>query len=191
MNIQNGIVLKHFVPKRQKLALLDKVLGRIEVVTTREALSTGTVVEYQLYSKKCWYVADRLEIIAMPFAVARDDVLFLHHILEIVYHFIPEGMRAQRVYELLLFVYDMGVLSVEQKKIALSVLFALLGIYPEDAPAYVSFMQTLLAEPFAIMFKRKIDTRVEKYIAGWLYQCIMVHAGAQQFKTIHFLHEIR
>jgi hypothetical protein len=191
MNRHFGIILKHYAPKKNKCALLDEKLGRITGIVMHDKLSAGTVLQYELKQKQQWYIMEQVEIIDMPFALASHDMLFLHYILEMCYHFIPDGSGQSRLYDLLIFMFKHQQFCLQQKKRVLCVMLALLDLYPEDAIVSSAYLYALAQEPLEQMINAKIDINVEKNISGWLYQCVRVHTDAQQFKTIHFLDEIR
>lgn len=191
MNLHTGIVLKHYAPKKNICALLDKRLGRIAAVVIHDTLSAGTVLRYQLTQKKQWYVLDAVEIVDMPLAMARYDMLFLHYILEMCYHFTIQDSGPDQLYDLLIFVCNYKQFTPPQKKRILCVLAVYLDLYPDDATFSSSYLHALAQKPLQEVIDTNIDANIEKNISRWLYQCIRVHVPAQKFKTIHFLDEMR
>lgn len=191
MNLHTGIVLKHYLPQKNTCALLDSSLGRITGILIHDRMSPGTVLQYKLVQKKEWYIMEQIEIIYMPLYLARSEMLFLHYMLEMCYHFVHEGTGASRVYNLLIFIFNQRSFTLEQKKNLLCVLLALLELYPEDAAVSTAHLYALAQQPLEEIFNKKIDLKIEKNIAGWLYQSIQVHMHTKHFKTIHFLDEIR
>ncbi len=191
MNTHTGIVLKHFAPKKNTCALLDKTLGRITAIVMHDALSAGTVLNYELRQKQQWYILDNVEIIDMPLGLARHDMLFLHYILEMCYHFTIQDSGPNKLYGLLMFVYKYRQFDSDQKIRILCVLLAFLDLYSEDATLSSSYLHALAQKPLEQVIAIEIDASIEKNISRWLYQCIRVHTPMQQFKTIHFLDEIR
>ena len=188
---QTGIVLKHYVPKRNMLVLLDETMGRINVVANCDALSAGTLLEYRIVQKRNRLMIEHLELLSMPLVLARHNLLFVHHLLEVCYHFILEGSRAPSVYHLLRYVLNRSEFNRMQQKNILCMLYTLLGIYPEQIPFFTAYASALEQEPLSAIIDKKINRKIEKYIAKWLYQCIQMHAQATNFKTIHFLDEIQ
>ena len=191
MNMHTGIVLKHYVPQKNTCALLDRSLGRITGILMHDHISAGTVLQYQLVQKKDWYIMEHIEIIYMPLMLARSEMLFLHYVLEMCYHFVHEGCGDSQLHDLIIFIFNQQAFSIEQKKRVLCVLLARLELYPEDAVHASAHLYALAQLPVEQIFAEKIDLKIEKNIAGWLYQSIQVHMRTQQFKTIHFLDEIR
>ena len=191
MNMHTGIVLKHFVPQKNTCALLDRSLGRITGVLMHDQMSPGTVIQYKLVQKKDWFIMEHIELIHMPLFLARSEMLFLHYVLEMCYHFVPEGTGDSQLYDLVVFIFNQKTFSIEQKKKVLCVLLARLELYPEDAVHASAHLYALAQQPLAKLFEEIIDITIEKNIARWLYQSIQVHMSTQHFKTIHFLDEIR
>lgn len=190
MKRYTGIVLKHFAPYKHKVSLLDRSLGHITGILIYERLSVGTVLSYTIQLSQGRYFIKDVELVEMPLRLASQDMLFLHHILELCHHFIPEGVHAERVYDLLLFIFDRMVITNKQKKIFLCVLYVLLGLYSDGELIYNSYMYELEQRPLHDMIDKDIDINIEKNISRWLYQCISMHIDVQQLKTVHFLDEI-
>jgi len=187
-----AIVLKHYLPKRYKIALLDQQEGRMNVTFyADQALSPGTTVQYELKQMHGRLVAHDLEIIDMPLALARSAMLFLHHLIELCYHFVPEGSHDDRVYRLLSFALKMHEISPTQQKNMLCLLFVLCDMYPEGVPYFVSLREALERVSLQAIIQKEIDVKIEKYVRQWLYQCIQMHGGASYFKTVHFLDEMQ
>jgi hypothetical protein len=184
-----AFVLKHYAPKRNVVALLDRRLGRIVAICNREPLSAGTLIAYQLRRQQDRYFIDNIDILHAPFEIAQQHLLFLHHMLEICYYFIPEGSRTSRVYDLLLYVVTDPPMCRQRQKNILFLLFTLLGMYPDEVAICREYAQALQHESFELILATKIDRTIEKYIPRWLYQCITMHACAQNFKTLHYLNE--
>lgn len=190
MKIYTGIVLKHFAPYRHKVSLLDRSLGHITGILTHERLSVGTVLSYTIQASRGHYFIKNVELIDMPLRLASQDMLFLHHILELCHYFIPEGAHAERVYDLIIFIFNQTVITNKQKKLFLCLLYVLLGLYAHDEFFYNSYMYELEQQPLHDMIDKDIDINIEKNISRWLYQCISMHIDVQKLKTVHFLDEI-
>jgi hypothetical protein len=184
-----AFVLKHYAPKRNVMALLDKRLGHIVAYTHREPVSVGALIAYELRRQHERNFIDHIDILHIPFEIAQEHLLFLHHMMEICYYFIPEGSTAPRVYELLLYVVTDPPLCRQRQKNILFLLFTLLGMYPDEVVICRDYAQALQNESFERILDTKIDRTIEKYIPRWLYQCITMHTCAQNFKTLHYLNE--
>ncbi len=190
MKLHTGILLKSYMPFKQTVSLLDSSLGHITGIFMHDSLSLGTVMSYQLEATGNRYFMKEVELIDMPFMLARHDMLFLHHMLEVCHMFLPKGLDAHRIYELLRLVFHKSVLTKQQKMKILCVLYVLLDLYVDDASLYNSYVHELAYMPLDAMIGKEIDINVEKNISRWLYQCMGMHMQVQQFKTVHFLDEI-
>lgn len=187
--MHTGIILRHEAPKRNLCALLDNRVGRINFFYEQEYLSAGTVLQYRLVTAPR-YRLEHPEQVHVPLHIARTEMLFLHYLLEMCYHFLPEGTGITPLYDLLLFVLEQRDFSLEKKKIILTLLLVHLELYPEDNPYTAAYLHELTELPLAQALEHKINPKVEKNIAGWLYQSVRIHMPMQNFKTIHFLDEI-
>ena len=188
---QQAIVLYTFGNKDQKVALLDSQYGKIMCYIPERSLSIGAHIEYQLIKKRRHSTAYMIEVIRMPFAVARSDILFLHHVLEVCYHFIPEGVVASDVFTLVEYMYrqnDTLIRSVS-KKLYMSKLFILFGIYPEESYIRFNYWQMLLVESIESILEKSMDSAIEHELNVWLRSCIQVHPLVHTFKTLEFLNE--
>jgi len=185
---RHAIVLYTFQKSDNRVALLDSACGKVVCYTAHTTLQIGAHIEYQLVKKRRHFMAHDIEVVRMPFAIARDDILFLHHVLEMCYHFIPEGMVAEDIFALIEFMYHNGEMlsNAIAKKLYLSKLFILFGIYPEKPYINLSYWQVLLERPIEVILEQK-DTSIVPTLTIWLRSCIYVHPLAHTFKTLEFL----
>lgn len=187
MKLHTGIILKNFSPYKSKIALLDDALGRVDaVVFTQKNITVGALMHYVLTNTHQVVRAEHLQPIDIPFCLARADLLFLHHILEICYGSLPIGSCVQGIFELLMIVYQQqsSNWSMYIKKVFLVKLLTTMGIYPEtyrlSAYAAQQIAQTIdIAIPF--------DARCEQELDQWLKYWIAENQYVQEFKTIEFL----
>lgn len=190
MKMSTGIVLKHYAPQKDLVCLLDQDHGRIRAILKHDTLSAGTLLGYTLDKRNNSYFVKDVEFLDMPFDAAIHDLLFVHHLLEVCYHFVQEGTCVERVYNLLHFVFSRNIFTNTQKKKILCVLYAVLGLSAEHEPIYNEYIYILEQAPLHDMIDKDIDTNIEKNISRWLYQSIRAHIDVRYVKTIHFLDEI-
>ena len=183
-----GIVLRIYTGKN-KIALLDAIKGRIDGGVFSSSVCVGAVLRYQIAGRHDRHLLDAIEIEDIPFALARSDLLFLHHVLEICYYFIPIGSCVAGVFELLQFLYtvDYSSCGMQCKKLFLLKLLVAIGFYPELPQWQEQGIQQLLALPIDIVAHEPIDLAIEKMIDDWLSACIAQHPRIEQFNTVHFL----
>ncbi len=173
--MDQGFVLKNFYPSKQKLLLLDHQHGCIEAVVMNQAstihrLCTGSLIAYHLEERQSLPWANAINILDMPFAWAREDILFLHHVLEIVQQFSAPGQTQPHIFALLTSLYSNPVRSSRLfKKQLLAQLFLIFGLPSTERP-----------QPHTLN-SAELDI--------WLMQCLSEHPYYELFKTTHFLIE--
>lgn len=194
MEKNTGIILKTFIPFKQRLSILDYSLGKIEgSVSLKEpynTLNNGVFINYYPSKGMHGYKLEGIELMHVPFPLARHDIYFFHHVLELCYYFIPFECAAANIFELLIFLvqYFEKITSSKNKKVFLLRFFACLGMYPEDEFLRTKNFDYLLSDPFDVMLETAIESRMEKIIEQWLLECIMRHPQHGQFKTIFYTH---
>ena len=94
MEKKTGIILKTFFPKKMKMVLLDEQMGKIEGVPPSDQFACGALLTYYAHQRGKIYFLHRIDLIDMPLTLAKDDILFLHHVLEICYFCAPFGNRS-------------------------------------------------------------------------------------------------
>ncbi len=185
-----GIVLKNYFPKKCKLSLFDSKIGKIAAVPpVGNHIAVGSMIEYSITHQTSCSFLYAVDVHDVPFHLAKDDILFLHHVLEICYYFIPMKSHSAELFMLLriLYTHDVWLHAKEIKKFFLLKLFVLLGLYPEDKKFKIPSFHRLINVPFIQMIDEKIEHYNEHTIDEWLQACIASHPIAHKFKTTHFL----
>ena len=100
-----GIILKRYTTRNNKVSLLDKQLGRIEGILVSDIISVGSLLQYVAQPYTGGFFLTNIQIIHVPLLLAKIDLLFLHHIFELCYHFAPIGSSVLGVFDLLMFLY--------------------------------------------------------------------------------------
>lgn len=189
-----GIVLRVQAPYRHTISLFDGMQGRIQAVAQTAAfpLMHGELIAYRLEPWKHMYRLCDIQALKLPAAWVRNDILFLHHLLEMAHVFIPEQSRAVELFKLCGLLYETDAYHIEHrllKKLFLGKFFALLGVYPE----YAFQKETQLFHLFSGLGDempqeiQNIDELHEK-LKHWLLGCIQTHPHAKTFTTMHFLY---
>ncbi len=187
MQEHTGIILRRYLPKKQKISLLDRELGRIESIrvdrVSLEQLHAGSVLCYYPVAHAQWYQLEGLEIIQVPLRVARDDIYFLHHVLELSYYFLPLHSQETNLFDLILFlVYSHEKIRTSlSKKIFLLRFFAYLGMYPEEDLVVPKMMRSVMQAPLEVALT--LSEFSEKVLEQWLLTCVDMHPYKDQFKT--------
>lgn len=188
-----GIVVKRYFPLKQKIVLLDDTLGKITCVPPHDRISLGTLLSYELQERSPMSFIYDVELIAMPLDGLDLDILFVHHVLEVCYYFIPDQSPASEIFEImmLLFTKQPCIRHPLFKKIFLFKLFALLGIYPDNTVRVDALVHRLLAEPLEMLMRSDVTYELEQRLTKWLRDCMIMHPCIEYFKTVHFLDESR
>lgn len=192
MEKNKAIVLKTYLPQKYKLSLLDDDLGKIMAVPNRMHIGYGALIHYHARIQNGLYFMHSIDIIDLPFALAKEDILFVHHVLELCYFFVPLGCQTPRLFELIMLLYSSSVLKHDTvKKIFLFRLFACLGLYPEDQKFNTPYFHHLALAAVDIIMVQPLDMVVEQALDEWLLSCIALHPCTHNFKTVHFLSKNR
>ncbi len=188
-----GIVLRHFSHIHNKIALLDKQHGRIECIVNKLDKPAGSLLGYTTSVKRGSFFLNECAILYVPLDLARADLLFLHHILELIYYFAPVGSCVQGVFDLIAFLYTIEhmLISVRFKKFFLFKLLTLLGVAPELDSVQIVCVRELHTMTIDMFDDAGMNKDNEKKLDKWLWSCIWQHPYVSEFKTVHFLEKNR
>jgi len=186
-----GIILKNYYPQRQKISVLDRKMGKIQYPSPKnKAIPVGSLIGYYVEQNRYnFYKINQLEILNIPFETATDDILFLHHVLEICYYFIPCGAEMQEIFNLLMYLYSFPykLKYIIEKKLFLFKLFVSLGIFPEGKEFQTPYFHALSLQSIDTLISKKLPLGVERDLNTCLQTCIQMHPMFRYFKTVNFL----
>ncbi len=184
-----GIIVKTFFPRKQKVIVFDRKLGKLECVPHRPDIRAGSLITYTYNSGQSVPFLKNMNIIDVPLDLVREDILFVHHILEVCFYFLSAHQPAPEIFDLLLKLYHSEkVLQTHQsKKLFLFLLFWKLGIAPEHKQFDQVYFRNLAIKAVDTMSSEQIQVYDEKAMDAWLYHCLLLHPCFDYFKTIHFL----
>lgn len=186
-----GIVLKKYHPKKRVAVILDNDLGNIKCVPGYQEPVLGSLISYFITKQKPFCFIKNIEILHIPFKTAVDDILFLHHVLELCHEFIPPLCPSIEVFELIKYLYffpNMIKYSID-KKIFLLKLFSLLGLYPEGLQFQTAYFHMLATKSIDTIISEHLHLKSEIEIDNWLHQCIEMQPELGNLKTINFLYK--
>lgn len=183
---QYGIVLKRFIPKKAKLSILDRSLGKIDCIPHVDKLCHGAVITYYVEQVRSIYHINNIELIDVPFALARINIHFLHQVLIICYYFIPPGIIACQVFDLVRFLYTMKHNDCTKQFQLLFVckLFAVLGFVPPTSTADQGIVDWVLTTSIDSLLNEPLNLRTEQLLNEWVNTCIALHPRAQLLKSM-------
>lgn len=186
---KNGIILKTLFPKKMKMIVLDQQLGKIEGVPPSDRYVPGGLISYYAQARGQIYFLHTIELLDMPLVLAKDDILFFHHVIELVYYSTPFASSVPEIYGLVHQLYGpYNGLHTEEFKIAyLFKLLVALGMHPEE-PRFQDANYYLLArESIDTIINKSIHLDIKQALHEWVRACVLVHPLVHVFKTMHFL----
>lgn len=171
------------------MAVLDEHLGKIEAVPGCDKYTCGSVISYYVQPKGSIYFLHTITLMDMPLALAREDILFLHHVLEICYFCAPYGSKVEEIFTLILQLYQEHVLpyTINFKIAFLFKLLILLGLHPDDPQFQNPYYYVLARESIDTIVSKSIHLNTKQALHEWVRSCISVHPLVHVFKTVHFL----
>lgn len=188
-----GIILKKNELSPNKIIVLDKIQGKIECISSIHSLSTGALITYNIKKKGAMHFISDSELIYIPLSLAQTDMLFFHHILELIYYFTQIGNCCQEVFDLLAFLYSTEdtYMTTQSKKFFLLKLLTSMGSVPEMSQVRTAAITQFNAMDIQQLNTLTISVTDEKELDRWLWCCVWQHPYVNEFKTVHFLAENR
>ncbi len=183
-----GIVLKNV--SSHKIALLDERRGRFDGIVSKP-VCVGSLINYGIEKERntLIYLTDVI-LTDLPFALARQDLLFWHHVLELCFYFVPLGSYTPQLFELCTFLYTVDIDAcwpTQSKKLYLFKLLTAIGMYPRLPQLSVEKLHHFITLPVSAITHEIIDGQHEKKLDEWLRLCVSDHPAVMQFNTIHYL----
>lgn len=184
-----GIILKTLFPKKRKMIVLDSKLGKIEAVPSHENFTIGSLLSYCPQMQGSLYFLREINILDIPLALAKSDILFLHHVIEICYFCIPFDKSSVEIFNMIHQLYQPEIQSYNHAfKIAfLFKLLISLGMHPEESRFHDSAYYILARESIDTILDKSIDLDTDCTLHEWVRSCILIHPLIHIFKTVHFL----
>ncbi len=184
-----GIVLKGCLPAKRSAVLLDAQHGKIVAVVhsgievTR--LCSGMLLAYGVQSREHVTFLHNVDLIAWPHPWACGQLHFLHHVLELCFHFSPIASPAHRLFSSLIGIYCTydEVVYPLVRWVTLLRIFVCLGMYPRVETKQESRLQRLVETPIDMLLGVSIDLEEEKLIKRWLRACVVQYPDLMLLKT--------
>lgn len=190
MDCNAGIVIKSYLPFKNKIVILDRHLGMIDGIVLRGDFMIGSLISYQLTQQaNNFYCLRDVILEEVPFDLACHDILFLHHLVELCYYFIPIGSEIDGVFSLLqcLYLIDKNYWNSATQKLFLFRMLVLIGFYSQQVLLDEKIVKQLLEEPLDNDVTIDLAKQHECLLGGWLLHCVSNHPYVQKFNTVHFL----
>jgi hypothetical protein len=188
-----GIILQKNRRSPFKVVILDKVHGKIECIANTPSLSVGALITYNIREQQSSRFISDTTLLYIPLSLAHIDMLFFHHVLELIYHFTQIGNYSDEIFDLMAFLYsaEHTTMTTQTKKFFLLKLLTSMGSMPElntVRTEQITKLNTLAIQELSQMI---INTTHEQELDRWLWSCIWQHPYVNEFKTVHFLAENR
>jgi hypothetical protein len=185
---RTGIVLKMYKEKPHKMVILDDKFGKIVGIFNRGTVHQGALIGYGVTLQSHTLFLDTIELLITPCAIAKHDIVFLHHLLELCYYLIPTGTCARDLLQFLIQLYATWQPDPTElfKKAVVFRLVAMLGIYAEGESSKPLLFHRLTTESIDTIVHTILDLGIEKRFTQWLHSCVAIHPHAKYFKTLSF-----
>lgn len=169
--------------------MLDQQLGKIEAVPPSDAYTPGSLICYYAHARGQVYFLHSIELLDMPLALAKDDILFLHHVIELVYFSSPFATSVPEVFGLVYQLYELKQNSYDNdfKMVYLFKLLVALGMHPEESRFHDANYYLLARESIDTIINKSIHLDIKQALHEWVRACVLVHPLVHVFKTMHFL----
>lgn len=172
-----------------KMVVLDEQLGKIEAVPHSENYTPGSLICYYAHARGQIYFLNSIELLDMPLALAKDDILFLHHVIELIYFSSPFGTSVPEVFGLVhqLYALKQNTYCDDFKIAYLFKLLVALGMHPEESRFQDAHYYLLARESIDTIINKSIHLDIKQALHEWVRACVSVHPLVHVFKTMHFL----
>jgi hypothetical protein len=188
-----GIVLRTHKNNYHKISLFDREHGHINCIVYNNIFSHGSLITYSLdFQRHSFFLCD-VQFMCIPFGLAQQDLLFLHHVLEVIYYFVPIGSGFTGIFDLLAFLYTVEhiVISRKFKKFFMIKLLTNLAVVPEVGKSLSDSIADLNQVRIEQFHDDIMNDERERKVDKWLSYCIGHHPRVNDFKTVHFLEKHR
>lgn len=185
MTLSTGIVIRTLFTKKRKIIVLDRTLGKIEVVPSIDTIMTGSILSYVLSSFGALFYIQDIQVIDVPLDAARSDLSFVHQVLELCYFCLPFNQVADGIYQSIDELYMLLPLhNTDDFKLAFLVkLLHLLGIHPRDGGQEPLCLYALGRESIDTIMSTMRETLTRKMIVRWVQESMIHHPLYRHFKV--------
>lgn len=187
-----GIILKKHFPHRVHISILDETRGHISVMPEGWRWASyacpGAVVSYDMDEKSGSLRVKNIELVWMPSYREPSAQLFLHHVLELCYVFLPVCSSSTESFVLLaqlLSRFDQLCTQTEWQTCFVAKLLFTLGAYPPES-AHLAISSSLSLS-YDSLIESEWTKQQRNELEIFIYQCLNNHPYGQWLKTINFL----
>lgn len=180
--VRRGIVIRSFLPERNKCLLFEKDEGLNTFYLPAKAstlrLAHGAILTGESPQNRPQQL-QQIQLIAMPALWARADIYFLHQILDLAARFLHPGLPAFETWSVLRKLYGplprVGV-DESYKACLLAEFLLSLGILPEEDEEDAQIDPHILISQLQAAMVNEQDVRASvAQLMRWIDRCLALH----------------
>jgi hypothetical protein len=189
-----GIVIKSFLPYKQKISVVSRYSGRLNLKVSRpRTFSPGAIISFSSDWQKKFSRGPKIELLMVPIDAMKDHLDWFHSLFEICYYFLPLDATCIEVFRLLQCSFELSDShGCEQcfgviKKLSIVRLLVYLGFYPPNRLAFMIDMFDELALSVRFLDSPKMQKVSSLHLAEvdqWIERCLCQHPLAKKFNTL-------
>lgn len=204
-------ILKRFLPSQQKLSILTRSQGKCNLVVPKESLCVrlwpGMLISFYPHRLNHTTMnSDDIKILYTPEGTSSKDMYWLHHLLELIYYFIPQAYPSHDVFDALsCYLSILDYKGIVQENLILLQKICVMhflqttgsasqnfGFYDQDFLAQITSLPIMLAKNKETKTINKIldsiNAHENKTINSWILKNLTTHPCFKSFKTIRFMY---
>ncbi len=191
MQLRRAIVVRVYRPYRQSVVILtaagEKLLAWYRSPRITRLLVPGALIAYEAEEAQGRVELRNVELLLLPRIDVREDLLFLHHVLEIIDAFMAEGSNCSAAFATIMKLYASDVEVQEDKKLFVGRLLACMGVYPPLSLDLLPLYRMITKPELESTLRETNSELVQEQLRTWLLGCLSTHPRAHTFVTIDFI----
>jgi hypothetical protein len=190
-----GIILKKHFPQKQKITILDKTYGHIDVVPScwqwASYASVGAIIEYEIQRGEDIFFIRDIDLAFVPGCSDERSLFFMHHVLELCCFGVPVQCGESEVFDILMnIIGSLHIIcaSCERQKLLLARFLFAMGQYPDDID--LLSVVPLMHKSCSVLLETCLETQQQKDLEIFIHRCIRMHPYGRLLKTVNFLSQV-
>lgn len=195
-----GVVIRAWLPEKKTCLVFDRLRGMVSAILLQPEsmrhVQHGALISYEISSRGSFqgdrFFLQQVQLCAQPAEWAHQDILFVHHVLELCASFVPPHLGDRAVFEHMLGLYN-PLNGYQQdpvlgRLVFLVQFFLLIGWYPDED---TSAINRLISRVPGTMVTVREQEFLRSSLVKWLRRCVALHPLAPSFKTVTFFEVVR
>lgn len=195
-----GVVIRAWLPEKKSCLVFDRLRGVIRGILLQPEsmrhVQHGALISYEISSQissggERFYL-QQVQLCAQPAQWAHQDILFVHHVLELCASFVPPHLSDRAIFEHMLGLYNPldghHQDPVLGRLIFLAQFFLIIGWYPDEDTCAIN---RLISRVSGTMVTVGEQESLRSSLVKWLRRCVALHPLAPSFKTVTFFEVVR